>query len=73
MIDLGQMLTPGGHFEPSVDNVPMRCADGVHLTIPGGEWVGTRILPQIVTLGQAHADAPRRPEPGRGWPRRGLR
>ena len=57
VIDLGQLLTPGGRFEPTVDNVPVRCGDGVHLTIPGGEWVGTRILPRIVSLGQTHADA----------------
>ena len=55
VIDLGQMLSPGGHFSSTVDGVPVRCADGVHLTVPGGEWVGSRILPEIVSLGQAHA------------------
>jgi SGNH domain-containing protein len=55
VIDLGQMLSPGGHFATAVDGVPVRCADGVHLTVPGGEWVGSRILPQVVSLGQAHA------------------
>ncbi len=74
VIDLGQLLTPGGHFESAVDNVPVRCADGVHVTIPGGEWVGTRILPQVVSLGQSHADAaaeaiqPRAPVAPQGLP-----
>ena len=39
----------------AVDGVPVRCVDGVHLTVPGGEWVGSHILPQVVSLGQAHA------------------
>ncbi len=74
VIDAGQLLTPGGHFERAIDNVQVRCADGVHLTIPGGEWLGTRILPQIVSLGQAHADAeteaapPRAPLPPQPLP-----
>jgi hypothetical protein len=74
VIDLGQMLSPGGHFAGTVDGVPVRCADGVHLTVPGGEWVGTRILPQIVSLGRAHAStgvglkrAPLPPQPVPAW------
>jgi peptidoglycan/LPS O-acetylase OafA/YrhL len=55
VIDLGQMLSPGGNFARAVDGVPVRCVDGVHLTVPGGEWVGSHILPQVVSLGQAHA------------------
>ena len=56
VMDLGQMLSPGGHFARDVDNVPVRCADGVHLTAQAGELVGTRILPHLVALGRAHAD-----------------
>jgi peptidoglycan/LPS O-acetylase OafA/YrhL len=57
VIDFGQMLSPGGHFASAVDGVPMRCTDGVHLTVPGGEWVGKRILPRVVSLGRTHASA----------------
>jgi peptidoglycan/LPS O-acetylase OafA/YrhL len=55
VVDLGSMLSPGGRFESFVDDVPVRCGDGVHLTVPGGEWVGTKILPQVVPLGREHA------------------
>jgi peptidoglycan/LPS O-acetylase OafA/YrhL len=58
VIDLGQLLSPGGHYAAKVDGLPVRCGDGVHLTPLGGVWVGTHILPQILALGRTHAAAP---------------
>jgi peptidoglycan/LPS O-acetylase OafA/YrhL len=57
VIPLGTMLSPSGGFSAQVDGVPVRCTDGIHLTVPGGQWVGERILPQLVLLGRSHAEA----------------
>jgi hypothetical protein len=58
VINLEQWVTPGGHYASAVDDVPVRCADGVHFTALGGRWVGVHILGQIVTSGQTHASTP---------------
>ena len=52
---LGALLSPGNQFTTSVDGVTARCSDGVHLTVPGGEWVGARLLPTLVSLGRSHS------------------
>jgi lysophospholipase L1-like esterase len=48
MIDLGQHLSPTGSFDPTVDGVTVRAADGVHLSEPGAEWLVPWLLPKIV-------------------------
>jgi peptidoglycan/LPS O-acetylase OafA/YrhL len=58
VINLGSMLSPAGQFSTQVDGVPVRCTDGVHLTVPGGQWVGEHLLPRLVSLGRSHAAAP---------------
>ena len=58
VIDLGSMVSPSGRYAADVDGVPLRCGDGVHFTVPGGQWVGERLLPQLVSLGRSHATAP---------------
>ncbi len=55
VVDLGSMLSPSGQFSTLVDGVPVRCSDGIHLTVPGGQWVGERLFPHLVALGQPHA------------------
>ena len=55
VFNLGSFLSPGNQFDPTVDGVDARCSDGVHMTVPGGELVGTRLLPKLVALGRAHA------------------
>jgi hypothetical protein len=55
VFDLGSLLSPGGHFATTVEGVTVRCQDGVHMTINGGQWVATRLLPDLVSLGRAHA------------------
>ncbi len=55
VFDLGTMLSPSGRFSTDVDGVPVRCADGIHVTVAGGQWIGERLLPKLVSLGSAHA------------------
>jgi peptidoglycan/LPS O-acetylase OafA/YrhL len=55
VFDLGSLLSPAGHFATSIDGVAIRCQDGVHMTISGGQWVAARLLPDLVSLGRAHA------------------
>jgi hypothetical protein len=57
VFDLGTLLSPGAVFSTVVDGVQARCADGVHITPVGGEWVGERLLPMLVTMGRDHAVA----------------
>ncbi len=54
VIDLGTVLSPDARYAGSVDGVQVRCSDGVHFTVSGGEWVARRLLPQIAALGRAH-------------------
>jgi peptidoglycan/LPS O-acetylase OafA/YrhL len=58
LVDLGSLLSPAGRFAATVNGVPVRCSDGVHVTVAGGEWVGSRLLPGLVALGRAHAASP---------------
>jgi peptidoglycan/LPS O-acetylase OafA/YrhL len=55
VLDAGELISPGGRFAAMVGGVPMRCSDGVHLTRSGGQWLASRLLPQLVDLGAAHA------------------
>ncbi len=57
VIDAGAWLSPGGHYSVTVDGVQARCADGVHLTVAGGQWLAKRILPVISLLGRPHQAA----------------
>jgi len=57
VIDLGAWVSPGGRYATTVDGTHMRCADGVHFTVPGGEWVARRLLPEIAALGRPHQAA----------------
>jgi hypothetical protein len=57
VIDLGAWVSPGGQYATSVNGTQMRCADGVHFTVPGGEWVARRLLPEIAALGRTHQAA----------------
>jgi hypothetical protein len=53
-INLGRWLSPGGRYAADVSGVDVRCRDGVHFTVAGGEWVAARLLPQDVSLGRVH-------------------
>jgi peptidoglycan/LPS O-acetylase OafA/YrhL len=58
LFDLGDLLSRAGHYAANVDGTPVRCQDGVHLTVAGGRWVAARLLPELVTLGRTHASTP---------------
>jgi peptidoglycan/LPS O-acetylase OafA/YrhL len=64
VFDLGAMLDPGSEYTPVIDNVPIRCNDGVHMTPSGGVFVGLQLLPDLAVLGEAH----RTDSPGGAWP-----
>lgn len=54
LFDLNALVSPGGHYAAYIDGTPIRTSDGVHFSVPGGEWVGTSLLPtvrQAATLG----------------------
>jgi peptidoglycan/LPS O-acetylase OafA/YrhL len=55
VLPLGALLSPADQFATQVDGVPVRCTDGVHFTVPGGQWVGERLLPELVSLGRSRA------------------
>ncbi len=56
LVGLGALVDPSGRYTTDVDGVPLRCTDGVHFTVPGGEWVGEHLLPELVSLGKSHAN-----------------
>jgi hypothetical protein len=62
--DLNAMVSPNHAFSPTVDQINVRCTDGVHFTQSGGIYVGRRLAPELAALGQTHANA----SPGGGWP-----
>jgi peptidoglycan/LPS O-acetylase OafA/YrhL len=64
VFDLNAVVDPNGQYDASIDNVNVRCGDGVHFSPSGGIYVGLRLLPDLVSLGQSHAVA----SPGGVWP-----
>jgi len=54
VINLDSLVSPGNRFSLVVHGVPMRCTDGVHLSVSGGEWLAPRLLPKLVSLGRSH-------------------
>ncbi len=52
LVPLNRILDPHGHYANVVDGVAVRTADdGIHITTAGGEWLQSRILPEIALLG----------------------
>ena len=52
LIDLNRILGPGGRYTNTIDGVEVRePTDGIHITVPGGEWLQPRILPEVAQLG----------------------
>ena len=64
VFDLNQVVDPKGKYSPTIGPYNIRCNDGVHFSPSGGEYVGLRLLPDLLALGQAHAAA----SPGGAWP-----
>jgi peptidoglycan/LPS O-acetylase OafA/YrhL len=49
--DLYGLLCPGMQYAASVNGVVARMADGVHISVAGGELVAAKLGPQLVALG----------------------
>jgi peptidoglycan/LPS O-acetylase OafA/YrhL len=64
VFDLNAVVDPNGQYDASIGSVNVRCGDGVHFSASGGIYVGLRLLPDIVALGQSHAIS----APGGAWP-----
>ena len=64
VFDLNAMVSPDHAFSPSVDQINVRCTDGVHFTRSGGIFIAQRLAPELAALGQGHAAA----SPGGEWP-----
>jgi peptidoglycan/LPS O-acetylase OafA/YrhL len=52
LVDLNRMLDPTGQYQPAVDGVSVRTTDGIHISVPGGEWLQPQILPTVVARGR---------------------
>jgi hypothetical protein len=53
LIDLNKLLDPDGTFASVIDGVTVRDSDGIHISVPGGEWLRSKILPTVASLGCA--------------------
>ncbi len=51
VVNLNKMLSPRGVYTASLDGVVARWADGIHVTMSGGELLQRQILPVIDRLG----------------------
>jgi hypothetical protein len=54
VLNMGALISPGGHFSVTVHGIPMRISDGVHFTKAGALWVWKAMMPGIVGLARAH-------------------
>jgi len=64
VFDLNQVADPSGKYSPTIGPYNIRCNDGVHFSQSGGEYIGLRLLPDLLVLGQPHATG----SPGGAWP-----
>lgn len=51
IVNLNAMLDPAGHYQSMIGNIPVRWSDGVHITEAAGQWLQSKILPEIAELG----------------------
>ncbi len=55
VLDLNHVLDPAGHFASTIDGIPVRTIDDVHISIVGGLVLRPRLLPVLVHDGLEHA------------------
>jgi photosystem II stability/assembly factor-like uncharacterized protein len=53
LVDYASMLDPDGRYSRVVDGVTVRFPDGVHVGLPGADWLAPWILPRLVAVGAA--------------------
>ncbi len=51
VIDLNRMLSPAGVYTASLSGVQVRSADGIHVSVDGGELLQRQILPAVDRIG----------------------
>ena len=51
VLDLNRMLSPDGVFTASLSGVDVRSADGIHISLNGGELLQSQILPAVDRIG----------------------
>jgi hypothetical protein len=51
VLDLNRMLSPDGVFTASLSGVDVRAADGIHISLSGGELLQSQILPAVDRIG----------------------
>ena len=51
VIDLNRMLSPDGVYTASLSGVDVRSADGIHISVDGGELLQRQILPAVDRIG----------------------
>jgi hypothetical protein len=64
VFELNTVVDPGDKYNASIGQVNIRCGDGVHFSASGGIYVGLRLMPDLLALGQGHAVG----SPGGAWP-----
>ena len=48
LVDLAELLCPGGVFQETLGDVAMARPDGLHFSDPGADWAAARIGPLVV-------------------------
>jgi len=51
IINLNKLLDPEGKYQAVIDGITVRWDDGIHISLPGGEWLQPAVLPEIGQLG----------------------
>jgi peptidoglycan/LPS O-acetylase OafA/YrhL len=51
VIDMNRLLDPHGVYQSVIDGVTVRGSDGVHISLAGGVWLQSAVLPKIAELG----------------------
>ncbi len=61
VIDINRMLSPAGVYTASLSGVRVRSADGIHVSVDGGELLQRQILPAVDWIGMENEAAKVRP------------
>jgi len=57
VVDLNALIDPDGHYTSSINGVRVRNSDDEHFSIAGGEYLRPFLLPELESLGTAHAES----------------
>jgi hypothetical protein len=52
VLDLHALLAPEGRWTDTVDGIPVRAPDTIHLSDPGADFVARWLMPQALGLAQ---------------------